>query len=112
MSSRSIGVEPTRAARLRPSGRALILLAIVFGILVLAVAPLRGYLGQRAKLADLRRQAAGLERQNAALDRRIAQLSDPTYLEHLARECLGMVKPGETAFVVVPARGSPRPSGC
>ena len=34
------------------------------------------------------------------------------FLERIARECLGMVKPGETAFVVVPAHGKPDPPDC
>ena len=35
----------------------------------------------------------------------IRQLHDPTYLERMARECLGMVKPDEIPFVVVPKHG-------
>jgi cell division protein FtsB len=36
-------------------------------------------------------------------------LRDPGFLERLARQCLGMVKPGEVAFVVVPVQGAPAP---
>jgi cell division protein FtsB len=64
---------------------------------------------QRAELAELERQAAALERGNAALAARAAQLRDGAYLERLARQCLGMVRPGETAFVAVPREGAPAP---
>ena len=59
-----------------------------------------------------RRRQRVLEQQNQALQTRIDQLSDATFLERIARECLGMVKPGETAFVVVPAHGKPDPPDC
>ena len=53
-----------------------------------------------------------LERQNQALQDTIDRLSDATFLERMARECLGMVMPGETAFVIVPAHGKPDPPDC
>ena len=108
----SVDVHPTRTSTVRISARALVLLVIVGAIAVLGISPLRGYLDQRAQLAELRRQAATLEHQNAQLQHKIDELSDPTYLERLARECLGMVKPGETAFVIVPKHGSPTPPDC
>ena len=74
-----------------------------------AIAPIRGYLDQRAQLAELERQAAVLERQNAELEARIAAYNDPPTLERLARECLGMVKPGEIGFVTIPRAGARTP---
>ena len=71
-------------------GAALIALAV----LLLAIAPLRGYLDERGQLADLRQQATVLERQNRALQDTIDRLSDATFLERMARECLGMVEAG------------------
>jgi cell division protein FtsL len=108
----TVEVHPTHSSTVRISGRALVLLAIICAIGVLAISPFRGYLGQRAQLAQLQQQAAVLEHQNARLEQKIDELSDPTYLERLARECLGMVKPGETAFVIVPKDGRPQPPDC
>ena len=79
---------------------------------VLAVAPLRALIDQRNDLARLEQQAATLAERNARLETRIDRFTDPTYLEQLARECLGMVRPGETAFVMVPARGAPPSRDC
>lgn len=95
--------------RVRLTGRATILCTLVIGVLMLSVAPAQLYFEQRAELAQLERQAAALERTNETLSARAEQLRDHTYLERLARRCLGMVKPGEVAFVVVPKEGAPAP---
>ena len=75
-------------------------------LLTLALAPLRTLLDQRGQLTKLEQQTAELEYRNAQLEQRIAQLNDPVYLERIARECLGMVEPGETAFVLIPKHGA------
>ena len=89
--------------------RATILCTLVFGVLVLSIAPARMYLEQKAEVARLERQAAALGRTNERLVTRADKLRDHTFLERLARQCLGMVKPGEVAFVVVPKEGAPAP---
>ena len=96
----------------RLNARAVALLLIALAVMLLAIAPLRGYLDERGVLTDLQNQATALERQNQALQTRIDQLSDAMFLERIARECMGMVKPGETAFVIVPAHGKPDPPDC
>lgn len=102
--------EPRTSVRL--TARAAMLLVVMLVIFAFAVAPLRAYLGQRSELADLRRQAEKLERQNERLQERLLQLNDPRELERLARACLGMVRPGETAFVAIPETGYPKPPAC
>ena len=97
--------------RIRP--RAIALAVLVAALLMAAVYPVRTYLGQKAQIHTLERQSAILERANAGLSRHISALHDPGQLERLARECLGMVKPGEIAFVVVPKGGhAATPSDC
>jgi len=98
--------------RLRLSARGILLLIVMGLILLAGVAPARNLLQQRNQLAELRQQTAQLQRQNDSLQARVAQLADPTYLEQLARQCLGMVKPGEVAFVTVPRHGAPVPPNC
>jgi cell division protein FtsB len=89
-------------SRLRLSPRATILALILAGLLLYAVGPLRTYLAQRDRLAQLEQQTQVLEQENVRLEREIERLNDPQYLERLARERLGMAKPGEIGFVVVP----------
>jgi cell division protein FtsB len=103
-----------RSARRRRHGarltaRATILLAVLAGILFLSVAPARMYVEQRAELAELEREAAALASRNERLTDRAERLRDAAFLERLARQCLGMVRPGEVAFVVVPKEGAPAP---
>jgi cell division protein FtsB len=99
-----------RAVRVTP--RAAVLLVVVMLLGLALVYPARLYLDQRGKVAELQRQTQELSDQKALLSRQIDQLGDPAYLERLARECLGMVRPGETAFVVVPKGEDPEPVSC
>jgi cell division protein FtsB len=78
-------------------------------MLVLSVAPAQMYFEQQAELARLERQAVALTETTDTLAARADQLRDHVHLERLARRCLGMVKPGEVAFVVVPKEGAPAP---
>ena len=105
MNSRTVPRPP--AARMRVSTRAAVLLILLLTVLAFAISPLRALLSARDELDGLRRQARVLEVENATLQDRISELRDPSYLERLARECLGMVEPGETAFVTVPEDGPP-----
>lgn len=107
MLERSVTRSGTRVSR-----RAAILLVLVCVVLAFAVAPFRAYLEEREQLQALERQAQTLQQQNTVLGRQIARLHDPTYLEYLARACLGMVKPGETEFVIVPGDGKPPSPDC
>ena len=111
MSVTSSGAEASRP-RLKFTARAVILAVIVTGLLFYLLVPLRTYVAQRNRLGDLERQTQILEQHNRVLQGRIAQLNDPVYVEKLARECLGMIRPGEIAFVVVPKEGPPQPPSC
>jgi cell division protein FtsL len=106
------GASAARSGRLRVTPRAAILAVIVVALLISMVVPFRAYLTQRSRLADLERQTQLLEQQNAQLQRKVERLHDPAYLEQIARECLGMVRPGEIPFVVVPKGRAAPPSSC
>ena len=92
--------------------KAAILSVILMVLLLYMMVPLRSYLEQRARLTQLTQQANALQRQQASLMHEIAQLQDPDYLQRIARECLGMVRPGEIAFVIVPKTEAPGLPGC
>jgi cell division protein FtsB len=85
--------------RVRLTGRAALLIVVVTMLAIFSVVPVRDYLSQRSEIAQLQRRTAELERSNASLRSDIRRLHDPAYLERIARACLGMVKPGEVAFV-------------
>jgi len=97
---------------MRLTPRAAILAVVVMVLLLYMMVPLRSYLEQRSRLAQLQRQSQVLQQQQADLLRQIAQLQDPNYLQRIARECLGLVRPGEIAFVIVPKSEPANLPGC
>jgi cell division protein FtsB len=102
--------RPQRATRVTP--RASILGIIVLVAVIFAIAPARAYLDQRAEQRRLTEQVEQLQAQNAALEQQLERLHDPAELERLARECLGLVDPGEIAFVPVRRGQAPVPPDC
>jgi cell division protein FtsB len=104
------GKKQTKGVRLTP--RAAVLLVSILIVAMFSIAPMRAYLVQRSQLHELEHKAADLEAKNADLERHVQQLNDPATLQLLARECLGMVDPGEIAFVVIPKGRAPTPPDC
>ena len=96
----------------RITTRAVGLAIVSLLVLSLGISPFRAYVQQGGRLSDLHRQAQQLEGQNAHLANRVQELRDPAVLERLARQCLGLVRPGETAFITVPEHGAPTPPAC
>jgi cell division protein FtsB len=78
-------------------------------LVLMAIVPARQLFAQQGRIAELDRQAIELETQNAELREEISALHDPVQLEELARACLGMVAPGEVAFVIA---GKPPADDC
>jgi cell division protein FtsB len=101
-----------KSGRIRFTPRAGILALVLIALLFYLVVPLRTYMSQRDRLTELRRQSVVMQQQNERLKSQIRQLQDPAYLERIARECLGMLKPGEIGFIVVPKAGSAQLPGC
>ena len=76
----------------------MVLAAIVLVLGIAAAGPVRNYLAQRAEIDRLEQQISELRVERARLERQIERIREPEYLEQLARQCLGMVRPGEIAF--------------
>ena len=86
------------------------LLAIVVGALaVTGVTPARQVYDQRRLIEEEKAKLAALTAQNEVLQTRLNRSRDPAYVEKVAREQLGLVRPGETAYVVVPGPAVPVP---
>jgi len=98
--------------RIRFTPRAAILALVVVALLFYLFIPLKTYMHQRSAIDRLSTQMEQLQRQNSRLEAQVRRLNDPSYLEQRARECLGMVRPGEISFIVVPKGGSPEPPNC
>lgn len=119
---RTRGPEPLRRKRVQPvaasdfpSRRKLlnILLAFAAGVLLIdALVGEKGLLeGLRAREAYRQAETSldALKRQNATLMEEVRRLNESqAAIEGLAREELGLIKPGETMFIIRDAPSAPR----
>jgi cell division protein FtsB len=94
-----------------PGQRRMMLVVVLAGAAFVLFFPSRQLIAQRAHISDLERRLVELRTENQMLDEDVARLTDPAELETLARERLGLVRPGERAYVVdpVPPKVSRRP---
>lgn len=77
-------------------------IATVLGVLILsALYPLRQYASQDEHVGSMVAQVRSMDRKIADLRREQKALSSDDEVERIAREELGMVRPGEVAFAVV-----------
>jgi cell division protein DivIC len=80
-----------------------IVIVLVLGLIgAMAIEPTRQLLAQRERIAGMETDLHRLQESNTQLEDHIRRLEDLDYLEHLAREQVGLVRPGETAIVVMP----------
>jgi cell division protein FtsB len=107
--------SPARAGRvvrklLRNGGPlALGVLGVAVLGLLLVAGPAQSYLDARERVEILALKDRALEQENTRLEQRMADLHDPVHLELVAREQLGLVRPGEIAYTIIPPEGeSPR----
>ena len=99
-----------RRAQLRWIGTRLGAFALV-GVLLYAIFPVRTYLAQRAAAERGREQVEVINRENQRLAQRAHDLQDKDTIEEMAREKLGLVKPGEESYGILPApQEAPAPS--
>lgn len=86
----------------RPGAAVATLLFLVVGAAFLTqVVPYRQILDSQRQVSSARAQLAALEEDNEVLAADIAALQTDEEVEKLAREKLGYVRPGETAYVVL-----------
>jgi len=83
----------------------------VFGVLVLLAVTFGGAYWDtyqvRREAGRLARERDDLRKQNAQLREEIRLLNTPDYIERIAREQLGLVKPGEVAVILVAPSPAP-----
>lgn len=83
------------------------LLVLLIGLAFLTqVVPYRQILDSRQQVASARAELESLEVENARLTSDVAALQTDAEIEKLAREKLGYVHPGETAYVVLDPPGT------
>lgn len=92
--------EEAAAAPRRRSRLPLIIGLLIAGFLVFL--PAKQAIEQRMRVERLEERLTALQDENARLEREVERLDDPEQLELLARERLGLVRPGERMYVFVP----------
>ncbi len=84
-------------------------LLVVALALATNVLPLRQIVAQQQEIAATRGTLDQLMEDNAVLDAQVSALDTPIEVERIAREELGYVRPGETAYVVMDPTPAERP---
>ena len=77
-------------------------LAVLAMAVVVLSTPMQSYLDGRERVAHLEVKAAALDEVNTELSRRSSDLENDTTIELLAREQLGLVRPGEVVYTLIP----------
>ena len=82
------------------------LLVFFLAVMLVGLVPFRQILNQRSAVDAAEDRLAALEAANEQLEDEIAALKTPVEIERRAREDFGLVRPGETAYLVVPVGSS------
>jgi len=94
-------VKVARSARRRKVLAGLVLLVMLYGVwsLVVGEMGLIKYYRMRAQERSLRVEIAHLKQDNLRLIQEVRSLKhDPAYLERLARDMIGLARPGEVVY--------------
>jgi cell division protein FtsB len=84
-------------------GPQIVAVLLLLGLVgAMAIQPTRQLLEQRGRIASMTEDLRAVKKMNNKLEKRIARLQDPDFIEQRAREQAGLIRRGETAFVVLP----------
>ncbi len=81
----------------------LLVALLLLGFLFAFVYPTRTYLKQREQIQASQERLDVLQQQTASLERDTQRLQGDAEVERIAREQYGLVRPGETPYVLVPS---------
>jgi cell division protein FtsL len=84
----------------RLTGRAAVLAVVICAIVLSLAYPVREYVAQRRQIDQLVAQRQTMLAQVKNLEAEQARLSDPSYIEQLARQELDMCFPGTQCYVI------------
>jgi cell division protein FtsB len=99
---RALAMRRIRLPRLG-AGPQIVAVLLVLGLFgAMAIEPTRQLMAQRERIAGMAQELGRVERSNRRLEARIRRLRDPDFIEQRAREQVGLVRPGEVTYVVMP----------
>ena len=102
-----MALRPRFDRRWGPGPQVVVFLLIMGLFGALAIEPTRQLLEQRRRIDNMATDFDQVRRSNERLEARIERLKDPDFLEQRARTQIGLVRPGETTFIVMPPSGGP-----
>ena len=100
----------TAQKRRRPGAIVVVLLLVGLAIVLAGVFPFRQLIAQQRLVDNTEAKLGALVAENEALQAEIDAVASPAQLERIAREQYGLVRPGETSYVVE-LDGGPAPEG-
>jgi cell division protein FtsB len=84
-------------------GPQLVIVLLVLGLIgAMAIQPTRALLEQRRRIDTMAGDLQRIEGINSKLEARIERLQDPDFIEQEARAKVGLVRAGETTYIVMP----------
>lgn len=89
--------------------RRMMTLIVLVGAAFILFFPARQLAQQHREIGGLEHRLSQLRAENDELESQVTRLQDPSELEVLARERLGLVRPGERAYFVEPVEPEPTP---
>jgi cell division protein FtsL len=93
--------RPPGGDRVRLTSRAAVLAVVICAIALSLAYPVREYIAQRRQIDQLQAERHMLNGQLQALQHEQQRLTDPAYIEQLARNQLHMCEKGQTCYVVI-----------
>jgi cell division protein FtsL len=93
--------RPPGGDRVRLTSRAAVLAVVICAIALSLAYPVREYIAQRRQIDQLQAERQMLNGQLQALQHQQQRLTDPAYVEQLARNKLHMCLRGETCYIVI-----------
>jgi cell division protein FtsL len=101
---------PERAQRSFMTPRGAILALLLVGVLFSSVYPIRRYFQVRSSIAQLQHEDRALDQRTQQLTKQNALLQTDAEVERIAREELGMARPGEVPFAIIQPSVAPAPA--
>jgi cell division protein FtsB len=90
-----------RAERSRLTSRAAVLAVVLCAIALSLAYPVREFIAQRRQIDQLEAEHQAVAAQLRSLEAQHRKLSDPSYVEQLARDRLHMCLPTQTCYVII-----------
>lgn len=100
-----------RPLRLGLLPRIVIVLLMLGLVGAMAIQPTRQLLAQHQRITSMASDLHQVSNSNAGLEHRIDRLKDPDFVEERARAQMGLVRPGETTYLVLPRANGASKSG-